>query len=126
MTVKEVILMSATGLLMACNNPIKENNVDKLDQDLSNSVDIEHPELVEESQNLDYLKIIGDSVEIPFFEIELKLSKKAEEKLKTDNETIIVMAYFEGYTDRKNLKVLDILSYPIELTDERLARFENI
>ncbi|MCL2312673.1 MAG: hypothetical protein FWC41_09370 [Firmicutes bacterium] len=105
---KNLILVSIAGLFIACGNP-----------------------------DSGYLKIVGDTVEIPAFEIALKLSDKAEEKLKTDNETVIVMAYFTGiakaehlpdkYKDRAGFGgELHLLSYPIELSDQRLARFENI
>ena len=124
---KILILISLTGLLIACGNPTKKNETDKLIRDLSDSVNVEKPEIIEQVQNADYLKIVGDSVEIPFFEIELKLSEKAEKKLKADNETVIVMAYFleiirkDDYFDERPLT-----SHSIELTDKRLARFENI
>ena len=109
----------------ACGNPAKKNSIDKSAIELSDSI------------NTEYLKIVGDSVEIPYFEIELKLSDKAEKKLKTDNESIIVMAYFtyfqedkiypEKYKDNVDYSgELMLLSYPIELTDKRLAIFENV
>ena len=119
---KTLILVSITGLFIACGNQ-KKNNVD---------------ESLSDSENIGYLKIVGDSVEIPYFEIELNLSEKAEEKLKTDNETVIVMAYFEGgITNIENVpehykdkifasRFLYFASHSIELTDKRLARFENI
>jgi hypothetical protein len=117
---KFFILVSMVGLLIACSNPTTKNN-----------------DPVEQTQCSDYLKIIGDSVEIPYFEIELNLSEKAEEKLKANNETVIVMAYFEAMVEnaetipiqircQKFPERLHLLSYPIELTDQRLARFENI
>lgn len=131
---KTLILVSMVCLLMACVacSKSKKNNVD---ESLSDSANTEHSDMLE-SQSLDYLKIVGDSVEIPFFEIELNLSKKAEEKLKTDNETVIVMAYFDGvvnpdnvpkkYKDKIFANKLHLLSYPIELADKRFARFENV
>ena len=134
---KIVILAILTSLLIACSNPTKKGSVDNSIRELSDSVNIEYPEVIEEHQRSDYLKIVGDSVEIPYFEIELKLSDKAEKKLKTDNESIIVMAYFtyfqedkiypEKYKDNVDYSgELMLLSYPIELTDKRLAIFENV
>ena len=132
---KTLSLVCIAGLLIACGNPTKTNNVEKSILKLSDSINIEHSDVIEQTQNSDYLKIVGDSVEIPYFEIELKLSNKAEDKLKTNNETVILMAYFEGITNFENIpdKYKDridggfhLLSYPIELTDKRLARFENI
>jgi len=91
------------------------------------------------------LKIVGDSAEIPWFEIELKLSEEAEKKLEDGNETIIVKAFFDGITNIDNIpkkykrKYKDRIDYKgifggglhlaqhsIELTDRRLAKFENI
>ena len=119
------------GLLIACNSAKKDNTDNS--QILSDSTDIEQ---TEQLQNSDCLKIVGDSVEIPSFEIELKLSEKAEEKLKNDKESIIVMAYFtstpvedipDKYKDNVDrLGCLFLLSHSIELTDKRLARFEHI
>ena len=82
---KETFLVAIlTSLLIACGNPTKKSGVDKSIQELSDSVNIEYSEVIEGTQSSDYLKIVGDSVEIPSFEIELILSDKAEEKLKTD------------------------------------------
>jgi len=102
-------------------------------------------EMKNEKLELLHLKIVGDSVEIPWFEIELKLSEEAEKKLKDGNETIIVKAFFDGitniesipkkykrkYKDRIDYKGifgggLHLTQHSIELTDKRLARFENI
>jgi len=123
------------GLLISCNESTQKNNSDSLAQTQIDSISKEKPKLIEQKQVLDYLKIIGDSVEIPSFDIELKLSQKAEKKLKNDNESVIVMAYFSGdpienipnkYVDNVEMGELFLLSYPIELTDKRLAKFENI
>ncbi len=43
-----------------------------------------------------YFKFIGDSVEIPSFKIKIKLNAQAEQKLKTDKESIIAKAIFHG------------------------------
>ena len=89
---------------------------------------------------------VGNFVEIPYFEIEVKLSNKAEDKLRTYNGAIIVTADFGGMINletiprRKYLRYwrrfdhkdilglggLHLVTYRIELTDERVARFENI
>ena len=85
--------------------------------------------------------VTAETVEIPYFEIEVKLSKEAEEKLKNDNETVIVCAIFTGelYNDydfskipeeykKRFIPMLDfhLLTHNIKLTDTRLARFENL
>ena len=88
---RTLILTILTGLLITCGNSTKKSNVDKIIQEKSDTVNIEHSEVIEEFQNSGYLKIVGDLVEIPYFEIELKLSEKAEEKLKTDNETVMLI-----------------------------------
>jgi hypothetical protein len=144
---KVLILISVIVLLISCSNPTK-NNLDI--SELQDTITIEQDstkdikDLMKVVHISDYLKIVSDSVEIPFFEIELKLSKKAEEKLKTDNETVIVSATFESnllndediilnnknipqeYKERVEYGRLYLLSHRIELTDERLVRFENI
>jgi len=94
----------------------------------------ESMEISEDIQDPGYLKIVGDSVEIPSFEIVLKLSEKAEEKLKADAETVIVAAYFSGTAiadvPEKYADLVDygfnFLTKEIELTNERVARFEHI
>ena len=91
-------------------------------------------EVSEEPQNSGYLKMVGDFVEIPSFEIALTLSEKAEEKLKAYNESVVVFAYFSGKAianvPEKYADLVDygfnFLTCHIELTDERVARFEHI
>jgi hypothetical protein len=84
--------------------------------------------------NSSYLKIIGDSVIIPPFEIEVVLSPKAKAKIEEDNETIIVMAYFSGepidslpekYKNPDGGEFL-LSSYPVELKEPGIAKFENV
>ena len=134
---KTCILAISTSLLIACGNPTKKSGVEKSIAVLSDSENIEIPVVIEENQSSGYLKIVGDSVEIPSFEIALKLSDKAEEKLKADNESIVVMAYFTYYQEDhiypdKYKDFLDyrgelsLISYQIELTDQRLAIFKNV
>ena len=131
----KILILILMSLVVACSNPKKKNNVDESIQDLLDSPNIEHSEEIGKLQDSGYLKIVGDSVEIPWFEIELKLSEKAEEKLKADNESIIVAAYFEGsvnenipekYKEGVEFGRLHLLTYQIELTDKRLAQFENV
>lgn len=130
---KNLILISLMVFVISCSNPVKRNNADKSIQNFAVPIS----ESTEQKEDFGYLKLIGDSLEIPFFEIELKLSEKAEEKLKTDNESVIVVAFFEGIIKDENIpnkyqekvdfgRILNLLSFRIELTDERLARFENI
>jgi hypothetical protein len=152
-------------VLVSCGNFTKKSNTDKLNQDISNSISIKNKEefeqiqvldnqktnvdlvkdnsfdneteLVEQVHNIDYLIINDESVIIPSFEIEIELSKTAEEKLFNDNESVIIAAYFTSqlndiekiskkYEDRLIRNDIRILTYTIELTDTRLARFENL
>ncbi len=90
-----------------------------------------------EELSTSYLKIVGDSIEIPSFEIALKLSENAEEKLKKDKETIIVKAIFYGnpienlpekyrHLNDEIIGGLMLLTHSIELTDSRIVKFENL
>jgi hypothetical protein len=66
------------------------------------------------------------------------LSETAEEELMNNNESVIVIAYFttilddigkipEKYDDRLVMNNdLNILTHSIEITDERLVRFEKL
>lgn len=80
----------------------------------------------------DKFTFIGDSVLIPTFEIEVQLNDKAEKKLKTDKETIIVQAYFDGIPkDTTQEEFIEwgkthIGSHGIELSNSRVARFQNV
>ena len=74
----------------------------------------------------------GDSVEIPAFEIEIILSKKADQKLKAGKETIIVKAFFSGIPKDTTLKEykedgeIGIVFPEIELSNTRIAKFQGI
>ena len=129
--IAKLIIVCLSGLVLACGNMTRKSNIDTSNVELSDDVNTGQSELNEEFENTGYLKIIGDYVEIPWFEIELKLSDKAEEKLKADNETVIVHAEFIHNPDKYDpTRVLDeellVLSHRIELTDKRLARFEHL
>ena len=82
--------------------------------------------------NLGYFKLIGDSVIIPSFEIEVDLSQKANDKLNATKETIIVAADFTGLPKDKNAKEylesgqFGVANSTIELSDSRIAKFKNI
>ena len=82
--------------------------------------------------SLGYFKISGDSLIIPPFEIELSLSQKANEKLKKDNETIILDAAFTGFPkDSTSKQFLEegefyVAFSSIELKESRVAKFEGV
>ena len=129
---KVFVLIIISGLLISCGNSIKKGNMDDPVQ-----VSTEHIEPIEHNYNLDFVKINGDLVEIPFFEIQVELSEKAERKLKQDKESVIVTAYFTSkldkidkipgkYKDRLVFDEMKILTHAVELTDTRLAKFENL
>ena len=69
---------------------------------------------------------------IPEFEIELSLSPKAEAKLKTDKESIIVSSVFNGIPKDTTLPdyiewgKIYIADKAIELNNKKVARFEHI
>ena len=120
------------GLLTSCGNSTKKSNTDNPVQ-----VSTGHTEPTEHIYNVDFVKIKGDLVEIPDFEIELELSEKAERKLRQDKESVIVTAYFisslddtgkipEKYKGRLFFHEIKLLTHSIELTDTRLAKFENL
>ena len=129
---KTLALAILLGLFLACNNNQAKtdntNSTDKSEQDSSSTTNVDKSEAVEEDA-LGF-KIIGDSVVIPSFEIEIKLSEKAEAKLKADNETIIVAAYFSGEpmpeaSDADKDDIYYLPTHEIELSDTRVARFDN-
>ncbi|MCK6649454.1 MAG: hypothetical protein L6Q66_07350 [Bacteroidia bacterium] len=113
------------GMSNATDQSIKDNLI------TSDKVLNSENEISEKRMN-DKFEFAGDSVILPEFEIELKLSENAEKKLKSDKESIVVQAYFSGipkdttmedYIEWGNIK---IGSARIELFDKRIARFENI
>jgi hypothetical protein len=81
--------------------------------------------------DMGYLEMDGDSILIPDFDIEVSLSPNAEEKLKEDHETVIVSAMFYGtpkdtLSDEYQFMGVSVKNYNIELTTQRIARFEKI
>lgn len=113
-----IILIYLTGTI-SCTNTWKPTNrkieIDSLSRN-----------------DLGYLQLDGDSVLIPDFEIEVSLSPNAEKKLKSINETVIVSAMFSGVpkdTTSEEYLIwgqIGISEYRVELTDQRMARFEKV
>ena len=74
----------------------------------------------------------GDSIDVPTFEIAVKLTGRAEKKLKKDHETIIVDASFSGIpTDTTRAEYqqegqIPVGSHKIELSEPGIARFEGV
>lgn len=82
--------------------------------------------------DLGYLQMDGDSVLIPDFEIEVSLTPNAEKKLKDENETVIVSAMFSGIPkdiaaeEYSDMGEISVKNCKIELTSQRIARFEKL
>ena len=104
----------------SCNNNSKGDNI----KTVESYSDIKENKTAKPEK----LKIIGDSIEVPSFEIELNLSKKAEEKLISDKETVIFFAniFGEPKSDPNKEGPISLAYSKIELTDKRKALFENI
>lgn len=118
----------ATGILSilycACSSPSTEKGTDKINDSTS----------IVKGKSIrpvtDYFKPVGDSAEIPSFDIIVQLDDKAEKKIASKNESVIVAAYFSGIP-KDSTKYEDDGSYPvagqrIELTKSRKAHFSGI
>lgn len=120
---KFLIVIGTMAMLLSCashqdkSGDSKKSNADSLQK--ASSVD-------------DYLKADGDSLVIPSFSIEVKLSQQAEAKLAGDKETVIVAAWFSGLPkdtasrEYKESGAIFIKSSEIELSNTRIANFEGI
>lgn len=79
-----------------------------------------------------YLTLDKDSLLIPAFSIEVSLSQKANEKLSSSKETIIVAAWFSGLPKDTTSKEyaesgeMFLASARVELSNSRIASFEGI
>ena len=118
-------------LLNACSSPAdkKQTGDEKPAVDSSTTVtkpaDIPIPVAM-----VDGYKVVGDSLEIPAFQIELQLSDRAEQKLKSKNESVIVSAYYSGTPKDKRHLVgsgeFDLAGTTVELTDSRVANLQGV
>jgi hypothetical protein len=111
------IMLNLTGII-SCSNTGKPTDR-KIENDILSRND------------LGYLQLDGDSILIPDFEIEVSLSPKAEKKLKEDNENVIVSAMFSGtpkdtLSNEYQFMGLSVKNYDIELTTQRIARFDKV
>lgn len=115
---KTIWKISVVFLLTACSSRESKN---------TNTVESIEPPAMKTDFTL-----VGDTVIIPEFEIQLSVSQKAEEKLKNDGESIIVQAYFSGVprdtTSEEYLESgqISIGGSRVELFDKRIARFQNV
>lgn len=124
--VSTIIFISA--FLFSCSSPGGQKN----ESSASDTSNKSRPDTSSQS-NAGYLKINGDSLVIPSFEIELSLSPKANEKLRTRKESIIVAAYFSGQpkdtTSKEYMEsgAMSLAEAKEELMGEdRTAKFENV
>ncbi len=86
-------------------------------------------------QNSDYLKVDGDSVSIPSFDIVLEVDEKAKEKLKKEKESILILAYFSGkpkeesakeYPEFAQVGEISLAKSSLEVSSGYTAKIENI
>ncbi len=77
--------------------------------------------------NYDNKEVIDDTIKIPPFEVEINLSKIAEEKIKDDKEPIIVMAHYTGIPKDETIYseggVVVLLEDRVWLTNKYIAKF---
>lgn len=122
-----------TTFLFACSFPDRQfSSVE--DQSKVDTVEHEYEKMMVFSH--DYLTQKGDSIEIPWFEISVELSDKAEQRIAATNETIIVAAYFNGRpTDKIPEKLKEYIapvegvrlsSCYVELTEPGIAKFNKV
>lgn len=85
--------------------------------------------------NGDYLKVDGDSVLIPSFDIVLEVDEKAKEKLKAEKESILILAYFSGQPTEESAKKypefaqegeISLVKSSLEVANGYTAKIENI
>ena len=121
-----------TAILFACSSPDRQPSNSETPIQVDTAT---HEQEINKAFNHNYLKDNGDSIEIPEFEVSIELSDKAEEKLASDHESIIVMAFFTGrpvdniptkYKDKLDVDGLYLRNYSVELTDKRTAIFKGV
>lgn len=105
-------------LILSCSSPKKGDS------------SIEKPGDNKGISNVDSKK--EDNVEVPPFEIELSVSKKAEKRLLQEQKKIIVTAHFSGKA-KDNVKsnatdfgLIDLGSHSVKLTEGSVAKFEKL
>jgi hypothetical protein len=114
-----IVTILIISILWACTSSNKKDQSKNIAQ-LNNKTDSE------------ITKTDNDSVEIPNFEIEIKLNETAEKKINDDKESIIVQAYFSGIPKDTTLQdyidegEISIGSHKVELFETRVAMFENL
>jgi len=135
-TISLLLFIFSMLLMNSCSEYEKEKNGQIRDSLLNNK--IKQDSILKNSNGnvgksmRDKFEFVGDSVLLPEFDIELKLSDSAEKKLKLEQESVIVQAYFSGVPKDKTMKEyiewgeISIGSFRVELFEERIAIFENV
>lgn len=100
--------------------------------ELKANVELENRNKEKNEGLIETIRIDGDSIFIPEFEIEVQLSPKAKSKIEADKESIIVKAYFSGIPkdtlndDYKMWGKIHIGSEEKELWNSNVAEFRNV
>ncbi|TAH21924.1 MAG: hypothetical protein EAZ08_01985 [Cytophagales bacterium] len=127
---KIVLMFLSVALLAACSSGKQEKTAEVTTKD-SVSTNVASEEAMPP-----YMSVVGDSIEIAPFEVELTLSPKAAEKLKKVKETIIVNVEFMGIpkdtVNNEDYMTLGFAPLPtsrpqIELkSEDRIAKFSGV
>jgi hypothetical protein len=129
---KLLILTSCSDTDRTNKNESENSKNSVIKPDTSLNSDLKIPNKFSGKPINENFSFIGDSVELPDFEIEIILSENAEKKLKIGNESVIVKAYFSGIPKDTTLEeyiefgAISIGSFQIEIFDKRVVRFEKV
>ena len=121
-------------LIIGCTNKKTQDRNTKTNQE--SEIEVVENQTLEIKKKKEFLsesiRIDGDSIVIPEFEIEVQLSNKAEAKIERDKESIIVQAYFSGIPkdtlneDYEKWGKVHIGSEKKELWNSNVAEFRNV
>lgn len=127
----KILLATAALAVLFCCNTNTEQKTGKRSVQTPDTASTQKEKTVA-ARDTAYLVPIGDSVTIPPFEIEVRLSKKAEQQLANNHESIIVHASFSGMpsdtttTEYRHDGQLFVAAAQRELFTGRVAVFEGI
>ena len=119
--------------LFGCTDKGKENSDELVDTTIDQVKVEDSSEEVKNTANNDFvesIRIVGDSVLLPEFDVEISLSEKALTRL--EKESIIVQAYFSGQPiDTSSQEYLEegsitVGSNEVELWNSNIAKFRNV
>jgi hypothetical protein len=130
--IKALLIVSSLIVLYSCKSKEAPHVKTASNQDTSVlNTTLAKPETVP-STKLGYYTLEGDSVVVPPFEIEISLSKKAEERIIGSNETIIVDVLLEGTPKDSSAVQLEekgsfyVGSTKREISYGQIARFDDL